>query len=211
MKSILAFISILALAAPLQAQPIAGEEVIEPSEKQLRQLRALSPASVEKLISINDDSLEAVATLTTEPVWKSKGGFTDKVRSDNFLRAFIDKRTGKVRYQLYQQVTYSGDWRRFTSVNFATADGPVAAELTPIVEEVVTCSYGICVHREVVGFDVPREVLDQLANQYSAERLDFWRFRFKGRGGLDWEDRISPAEIAGLLRAVDAELATTGR
>lgn len=162
-------------------------------------------------MSVNDDSLEPVITLTTEPVWKSNGRFTDKVRSDNFLRAFINKRSGAVTYQLYQQVTYTGDWRRFGSVNYAGDEGPVTAPVIPISQEVVTCSHGLCVYREALGFAVPREVLDIIASRYSPDRAEFWRFRFKGRGGLDWEDRISSAEVAGLLQAVDAHLSKPGQ
>lgn len=50
MKSMLSVLPILLLAAPLAAQPIAGEEVIEPGEKQLKQLRALTPSGAEKRV-----------------------------------------------------------------------------------------------------------------------------------------------------------------
>lgn len=211
MKSTFAALTLALAAAPVFAEPIAGEEVIEPTDKQLRQLGALTPESVERKVTVDDDSLEPFMTLSTERVWKSNGRFTDRVRADNFLRAFIGKRTGETRFQLYQVVTYSGDWRRFISVNYATADGAVGVEVTPISQEVVTCSYGLCVYREVVGFDMSRVLLERVASEYSPDRIDFWRFRFKGRGGLDWEDRIAPAEVAGLLRAVDSRLAKLKR
>lgn len=196
------------VASPCAAQPIAGEEVIEPNPKQLAQLRALTPDSVEGQISVKTDSLEPLITVTSDKVWKSNGKFTDKVRSDNFLRAFIDKRTGAVRYQLYQEVTYTGEWRRFDSVNYETSNGPGSAPTTPISQEVIGCSFGLCAYREAIGFDVPRSVLDDVAARHSAAEVSFWRFRFKGQNGLDWEDRISPAEVAGLVRVVDREIAS---
>jgi hypothetical protein len=208
MKIVLFTLSLVAFAASAAAQPIAGEEVIEPTDKQLRQLAALTRDGVAKAVSVTDDSLETLVTLTTAPVWKSNGRFTDKVRSDNFLRAFIDKRTGTVRYQVYQQVTYSGEARRFSTVNYATPAGPVSTEVTPISEEVITCAGSLCVYRDALGFDVSRSVLDHIAARYAPASIEFWRFRFKGRGGLDWEDRIAPAEVAGLLQAVDSRLLT---
>lgn len=207
MKHLIIFAPLLLLATAAHAGPVEGEEVITPNEKQLNQIRQLTPASVESSILVEDDSLEAIAKLTSENVWKGKGKFTDKVRSDNFLRAFIDKRSGEVRYQLYQEVTYSGDWRRFSSVSYETAEGPIMAQTTSIAQQVVTCDYGLCVHREVVGFDVPRTVLDEVAARYTiTEEVVFWRFRFKGQGGLDWEDRISAAEVVGFLQAVDRRI-----
>jgi len=189
------------------AQLTAGYEVIEPSAKQMQQLQALTPEAAQRAITISDDDLETVATITSEKVWKSRGKFTDRVRSDNFLRAFIVKASGKVRYQLYQEITYSGEWRQFTSVNYATPDGPASVPVVSISKDVVTCSSGLCVYREVVGFDIPAEQLAAIAESYQPGQSKLWRFRFKGQGGLDWEDRLAPAEAAGLLLAVREYLA----
>lgn len=91
-------------------------------------------------------------------------------------------------------------------MNYETSTGPGSAELARINQEVLSCSYGLCAYREVMGFDVPRSLLNEIVARYSTDGVNFWRFRFKGQGGLDWEDRISPAEVAGFLRAVDREV-----
>ncbi|MGN6358144.1 MAG: hypothetical protein ACTHLU_11790 [Novosphingobium sp.] len=191
------------IAPAAAAERGAKEMVIQPSEKQLKQIRALTPESVASGVKVKDDSLETFATLTTYDAYRSNGGFTDPVRSDNFLRAHIDKRTGVVRYQLYQSVTYNWDWRHFTTVNFASGAGVQTAELDRISSEVVACAPGICTYREEVGFTVPAAQLRTVADQYVPGSATFWRFRLKARNGLDWEDRISAAEVAGLLVAVD--------
>lgn len=184
------------------AQPMPGYEVIEPSEKQMRQLQALTPQSVLESITIEDDELERIATITTENAWSSKGKFTDRVRSDNLLRAFVNKTTGNVIYQLYQSVSYNNEWRNFQTANYSTSQGLAAADLVTIDKEVVAC-YSMCSYREVVGFDLPTEVVEEIAAQYSPGNSPLWRYRLKGNG-LDWEDRIAPAEAAGLLMAVEA-------
>ncbi|WP_147121214.1 hypothetical protein [Flavisphingopyxis soli] len=192
------------------AQLIAGEEVIEPSAKQMQQLQALTPEGARHALTISDDELETVVNITSEKVWKSRGKFTDKVRSDNFLRAFIDKSSGAVRYQLYQEITYSGEWRRITTVNYATPNGPVSAPVVSIAKDVITCDYGLCVYREAVGFDIPAKQLEAIAASYAPGQSRLWRFRFKGQSGLDWEDRLAPAEAAGVLLAVRAYRAEQG-
>jgi hypothetical protein len=55
-----------------------------------------------------------------------------------------------------------------------------------------------------LGFEVDEPTLRSIASQYVAGRSPYWRFRFRGRAGIDWNDRMMPAEVAGLLGAVDA-------
>ena len=191
-------------ASPLVlAQSAERYTVIPPSDRQMRQLQALTPEGVAEQILIEDDDLEVIATLTTLDAWQSNGRFTDQVKSDNFLRAFVNKATGATSFQLYQIVTYSDDWRRFATVNYITSNGPKTAELDQIAAETIACYAEICTHRETVGFMVPREVLEEVASTYTPSNSPFWRFRFKARSGFDWEDRMSPAEAAGMLLAAD--------
>lgn len=192
--------AVLATAAHAQTK----EERIEPSRGQMAKLQALTPEQVATQVTINDDDLEPIATLTTERVYRSNGGFTDPVRSDNFLRAFIDKRTGTVRYQFYQSVTCNFIRRNFTTANYATPSGPIGVPLVSIANEVVVCPAGGCTYREVVGFDMSPELLVSIAASYAPGASPLWRVRFKAQNGVDWEDRMAPAEAAGLLLAVKA-------
>ncbi|MBC2667339.1 hypothetical protein H7F51_17610 [Novosphingobium flavum] len=178
------------------------EERIEPSPDQLRTLNALTPEGVASVVAVEGDDLEPVVVLTTARAWSSKGKFTDRVRSDNFLRAFIGKKTGEARFQLYQQVTYSFQYRNFRQVVFATSQGPRSAPVTELSHEVVTCAAGLCVYKDTLGFDLPESVVREIAAGYQPGASPLWRFRFKAQNGFDWEDRIAPAEAAGLLLAI---------
>jgi len=180
-----------------------GDERIEPTEKQMKTLQALTPEAVTDSVTISDDDLEPAATITTVNAYQSKGGFTDKVRADNYLRAFIDKRSGATHYQLYQTVRYMGPDRAFQLATYATPDGPVPAELRELGHDVVTCKVSLCVRDDTLAFELPRATLDVIASQYMAGSSSTWRFRFKAKTGADWEDRMMPAEIKGLLLAVD--------
>ena len=192
---------------PAAAQERSSDEINVLSDRQMRRQHAITPEQVANDIDIDDDDLEAVATLTTREAWTARGGFTDPVRSDNMLRAFVTKSTGRVRYQLYHEITYSTDWRRFETVNYLVDGAPVTAELTPIASDVVTCEYGACVHRELVAFDIPVELLEEIAALYQPGASPQWRYRLKARSGIDWDDHIPPAEAAGILLAVERFLA----
>lgn len=50
-------------------------------------------------------------------------------------------------------------------------------------------------------FPVPEELLQSIA----ARPVDqIWRMKFRPQAGIDWEEMIAPAEVAGLLNAVAA-------
>lgn len=197
----------VSMPIPAVAQTSA-EERIEPREKQLAILRSLTPLHFAQTSAVHDDDLETTAVITTQPGYRDRGGFTDRVRSDNFLRAFIDKRTRSVRFQVYQTLTYSGSWRQFRSVNYATSKGPVSAPVDELAHDIEGCYSGLCSFTDTLGFDVPESTLRALADQYVTGKSPFWRFRFQAKNGVNWEDRMLPAEAAGLLMKVDAYISS---
>ena len=200
LKQLIAASSALLMCATANAQ--TKEEVIEPNEKQMAMLQALTPQGVADLAVVEGDELEPSVTITTEKAYKSRGAFTDRVRSDNFLRAFITKRTGAARYQLYQTVTYGTEWRNFNAAVFSVDGEAKAAEVVPIAREILTCAMSACVYIETVAFNLDERTLEKIASLYVAGRSPLWRFRFKAKNGVNWEDRIAPAEAAGMLEAV---------
>jgi hypothetical protein len=198
----LATVTAIACATPLSAE--INYERVEPSSKSLAQMQTLTPADVAKGVVIDDDDFATRAELATSNAYRNNGRFADPVRADNFMRAWIDKKTGSVMYQLYQTVTYGYDWRNFTYVNYASPTGPQTAKLEQIAREAIACYGDSCTYRETVGFMVGEDLLKTIADQYVAGNTPPWRFKFRATKGFDWEDSITPAEVAGLLLAVDA-------
>jgi hypothetical protein len=168
---------------------------------------ALTPEHFEKGATIKDDSMEEVAEDTTEPGFKINRGLLGMVNDDNFFRAFINKKTGETSYQLYQYITYVGDWAFFETANY---EGRTEVETTPldvIDREVGTCSQMLgCFKREVVAFDVDERVLRRVAAGYdpSGKGTTGWKFRLKAKTGIQRDEGMSPAEAAGILNAVAA-------
>lgn len=192
----------IALCCSQAGMAQSREEFIEPSAKQMAKLQQLTPASVAALVQVKDDDLEAVAVLDTSKAYLSNGAFTDRVRSDNFLRALVNKSSGTIVYQVYQNVRYNHEPRQFTSANIATPAGPLAVPVQSISFKVLACFGTLCTYEENVGFIVPETTLREIAATYRAGASAPWRYRLKSPK-LDWEDRIMPAEVAGLLQAVD--------
>ena len=193
----LAAATIIFMAAPANAD--------SHTDKAAKVALALTPEHFRSTAKVSDDSLDTTATISTEAGFQDKRGLLGIVWNDNFLRAFIDKKTGVATFQVYQRIAYSGDWRFYQQVNYETPDGPQAVEVTSIAQDVVGCSaYGGCTHDEAFGFSVPESLLRRIASLYQPGVALGWRFKFKAKAGDDWQDGMLPAEIVGMLQVVDA-------
>ena len=155
-------------------------------------------------ITIDDDDLDLFATIDTSEGFQSRGGFFSRERTDNFLRAIVNKQTGEASYVLYQTITYSAarnGWRHYEWANFQSPEGLSTAALNSVTRDVVSClSADLCAYRE--DFVLP--LSEELVRWIATRQIDaLWRFKFIGSGGEDWEDQLAPAEAAGLVQAVD--------
>jgi hypothetical protein len=182
-------------------------------EKQFKQYMALTPEHFQNGATVKDDSLETVAVITTEPGYQIKRGLLGLVNDDNFFRAFVDKKTGKATYQLYEYITYVGDWAYFETANYEGVTEVQSVPLDILSRDVGTCSQMLgCFKREVVAFDVDEAVLRRVATLYDAtgKGTAGWRFRLKAKSGVQRDEGMSPAEAAGILNAVAAYKKTHG-
>lgn len=168
---------------------------------------ARSPEQAAYFVNVKNDKLDTVIQLDTEPFFQARQGLLGSVNSDQFLRAFIDKSSGKTTFQIYKWVRYVGPWSFFNAANYETADGPKSAQFTEIHSEVESClSYG-CIKREDFGFQVPEQVLRDVAKDAKAGDDSWWSFKVYARNGSDLTGEMLKTEIAGLLIRVDQERA----
>jgi len=100
---------------------------------------------------------------------------------------------------VFFDATYSSGWRMFDSVNLKIGDQLVSRKLDIISRDVVTCSYGPCVHSEILGIPLEETEVEALVASPATGLL---QFRLKSRNGLDWDDDIAVAEIVGAYRKV---------
>lgn len=174
--------------------------------KQAQKLLAMTPTDFANSAELKDDSLEVTATITTQPGFQEKRGLLKIVWNDNFLRAFVDKKTGAATYQLYQRIAYAGSgWKFYQLANYETPTGPKSVEVLKIGTN-VDCSMsnimGGCTYTETIAFPVDVDLLKTIAASYAPGVIGAWRFKFKSQSGEDYTDGMVPAEVAGLLQAV---------
>ena len=78
----------------------------------MEKLVKLNAEHFARTAKVTDDEFEVVTSITSANGFNEKGSFSARVRSGNFVRALVAKPTGVMRWQIYQSVTYSGEWRR---------------------------------------------------------------------------------------------------
>lgn len=190
----------LAVSMPLPA-PVAGGQ----KSKAEREFDAMTPEQVASKVAVYDDDLERVATLNTQAAFKIKVALFGDVPVDNFLRAFVDKKTGAVSYQLYESVMYNAPaWRFYSWANYPTSQGVQTVDLTVINRTVGSCgTYSGCTYVEDVAFDLSPGLVAALASLYHpAPEPIVWKYKLKASAGEDLIDAINTAEVAGLVSAV---------
>jgi len=168
-------------------------------------LLAETPQSCAAQVQTKDDDLDVTAKFDTVNCFKQSKGFLQLWSIDNFLRAWIDKRTGATTFQVYESVIYDDDgWRFYETANFATPAGPQTTPVTSISRDVISCSGMGCLYDEDFGFDVDESLLRAEAATYAPSTFNSWQFKFSAKNGSELRDGIMPAEIAALLSVIDA-------
>ena len=182
-------------------------------EAQIETALSLTKEHFRSTAAVKDDSLDTVATITTVNGFQEKRGLLGIVWDDNFLRAFIDKKTGRTTIQLYQIIYYQGSgWNFYQTVNFETPAGPQSKPVT-VIKRDVDCTgsrYSGCTYVEHVGFDVDEDLLRTIAGSYQPGQRDGWKFKFVAKSGREYNDGMLPAEVAGFLEAIDSYRAAKG-
>jgi hypothetical protein len=196
-------ITIGALSIGARAMAADTELKREYSAKDLARMQSLTPDYFRQSATVADDALEPIATITTDKGFNSRGRFTDRVRSDNFFRALVDKATGITVLQLYAEVSYNFEWRNFTSASVLMGGRPKSIPLTIIDRKVVTCASGLCSYKEIVAIPLTENEVKEIAAGWTVTGSRPWPYRLKATNGMDFEDAILPAEAAGILAAVD--------
>ncbi len=177
------------------------------TDQQGAQLLALTDTHFRDTTTIKDGPLDVVATFSTVNGFQEKHGLLGIVWNDEFLRAFVDKKTGTIKFQLYAIIPYTDStWRFYNGATYLTPNGPVAANVD-VIDRDVDCTgsstFGGCSYTEQVAFDVPADVIQRLADAYGTDAAHhIWLFKFSAHSGSEYSDGIIPAEAKGLLEAM---------
>jgi hypothetical protein len=160
-------------------------------------------------MTITDETYNPIVTFSTILGTQNQLNAQKMVSDDNFLRGFLDKRTGKKIYQAYSVVYYGGPgsgagWKLFYQANYETPTGTKLASITTLKKE-ENCSsleiYGKCVYTEHLSFKVDETFLRDLVKDHKPEEV--WQYYLLPKTGQADSNTVLVAEIAGLLERID--------
>ena len=175
-------------------------------EAQIKTVLSLDKAHFKQTMIVKDDSLDTVAKFSTVNGFKEKRGLLGIVWDDNFIRAYVDKKTGVTTFQVYNSIYYKGSgWRFYNRVNYETPNGPKSKEVTVIARD-VDCTgsrYGGCTYNEHIAFTVDQALLETIASKCRPGLRAAWKYKIIPKAGEDYNDGLLPAEIAALVEIVN--------
>ncbi len=171
-----------------------------------RRLAAMTPAQFQARTTLRDDALDTVATITTANGFVERRPLLGAAHDDVFLRAFIDKTTGRATYQAYVRIRYRDyGWANWNTANYATPAGPRTIATQRMARVRASCPRGYaCLRSETIGFAIGAPLLRANAKLYVGDGATSWPFKILAQNGGERSFLLSGAEIAGLLMAVDA-------
>ena len=138
-----------------------------------------------------DDQLEDTIYIDTQSYW------VIPYQSEHFFRAYINKQTKDVQYQIYAQLR-APQWVYWDEIRFIEAGELRKVDAIRIASD-VTCDSGYgCIHYEDVGAYLTRDQIQLMADNPTI-------IRFSGRvSGLVEQFTIDQQELRALLAQVDA-------
>jgi hypothetical protein len=171
-------------------------------------------------VIIYDKASNATVTFSTIKGFQKRHGLHKVVLNDNFLRGFINKKTGKKTYQVYNVINYGASgsgsrWKHFNQANYQRfrLGGMKFISATTIKKE-EDCTalplYGKCLYTEHVVFKVDEELLKNIANSYTPRvpTESVWQYKLIPILGQNYEGKLFVAEIRGLLERMDKYINT---
>jgi len=137
-------------------------------------------------------------------------GFHKKPRNktqtwaNNFITAFIDKKTGKTSYQINSLVQYKDhDKHLYKEVSYNTGTESKTKEAS-ILKHDISClgsAYSGCIHTEHVAFSIDSTLIENISASYTEGANNKWGYKLSPRKGRDYFAHLFIAEIAALTEA----------
>jgi hypothetical protein len=163
-------------------------------------------ADLERLMTVTADTMDPSITVTSLGVTqiKAKGWLVSSTTENEFLRAWINRKTGAVDAQIYQRTSYGGEgWSFYNRATYMAPDGLKEAEVVKIGSDVNCSRYG-CTHYEDIGITIDFATLEDLAAKYNPSApVTSLRYRLFAQSGEKIDDSIPLDEVAAFVNVVN--------
>lgn len=194
--------SLLAISCLASAQLAAAYELLP------RKLASLSPQDFAQKVHVEDDPLAPAVMLSTQRGYTRGRSIDGAYANDVYLRAVVDRNTGSVRWQVWHEFINVRGHKNVVAIHYLKGGTTASADPVALDQWLDQCpptdGAGSCNEFTRVAFELPEDVMREVAASYRAGSREPWRLQFKDVSGRDVTGGIAPAEVAGLVQALDA-------
>lgn len=200
-------LSLWGAAAPAQAATVPATSAIATAQLPIR-VAALPADHFARAVEVKDDQLEPYVSFSSRKAHKGRHALGAGTEGDLHLTAHLDRNSGAMSYRVWHEITNTDAPRELTRVHYRAAGKVTQANLSVASHWESNCvpqeTGGQCDQRIRVAFDLPEQVVREIAAGHEQGSRQGWAFRYKDAQGSDIDGVLAPAEAAGLIHAVDA-------
>jgi hypothetical protein len=180
------------------------DEALTRERVELVRFNKQSKEEFKQTIIVKNESLDTGITITTHDELGQKYG-------ENKLRGFIDKKTGRREYQLYQVFNYQAlKWHHYDALTVETVSGPEPLELNDLGDDVDCYSAYTCLFSEYRAALIDEALVRTTAGQYEPGKYILWHFKFSAKDGTEKEFTMPYAKIAAFVEVMDSYSRSAG-
>jgi hypothetical protein len=192
----------LAIAALL-----AFPAVAHAGDRLPRALAELSSADFAGSVQIGDDPAGGAVVLSTREGYSHTRAVKGAHATDIHLRALVDRESGSVTWQVWHDLVTVRGHQGITAVHYSLGGRPRTAQPIKTEHWLGDCppadGLGMCSRFTRIAFELPERAVREIAASYDQGSRRAWQFRFQDASGRDVTSGIAPAEVAGLIKALD--------
>ncbi|CDO36954.1 MULTISPECIES: hypothetical protein [Novosphingobium] len=171
-------------------------------------LAQLTPDEVRERVEVHDDPATPHVVVSTREAWDRGRSIGGAHARDVHLRALVDRQSGAVRWQVWHELVHPGPAPRVVGVKYEAGGQIAQADLLVTDQWKEDCPSVDAIHRECnrhtrLVFELPENVVSEIAEGYRPQSRSPWQLKFKAEDGKSIRGGLAPAEAAGLLHAVE--------
>lgn len=203
------------IPALLGAALLTSSHVASAYELLPEKLASLSPQDFAQKVHVEDDPLEPAIQFSTQHGYTRGRSIEGAYANDVHLRAVVDRNAGTVRWQVWHEFINVRGHKNVTAIHYLKGGTMTTAAPVTLDRWLDQCpptdGVGSCNQFTRIAFELPEDVVREVAASYRAGSREPWRLRFKDASGRDVTGGIAPAEVAGLVQALDSWRISTPR
>ena len=171
-------------------------------------LARLSPAYFAGKVRISEDPLGETVTFSTYEGYQRGRSLKGAYAADVHLRAHVDRGNGRVTWQVWHDLITIRGHKAVVAVEYRAGGIWRVVRPSAVHHGFSHCpptdAAGSCNQVTRIAFELPETAVREIAAAGRGGAQQPWQLRFKDASGRDVTGGIAPAEVAGLVAALDA-------